>query len=190
MGRSRSNQFEGLLWASPCCSHAFFYCRSAPSQNEGIAVSNFRRTRASRSASAASIRLFRGFGCTASCWRMLPHTQPGRHRYTRSIILYCNRFDQTWPVTAEDREKLAQILDGLERRSEQIAAGKCADQIHPVRRVPAHWMDGSRVDCIPSRPWCLGAHDTLQPTKAASRIGSWPTMYFATFLRARICHPA
>jgi hypothetical protein len=46
-----------------------------------------------------------------------------RERLKQPIIeFYCNRLDQTWPATGEDREKLAQILDGFVRRSEERSA--------------------------------------------------------------------
>jgi hypothetical protein len=46
-----------------------------------------------------------------------------RERLKQPVVeLYCNRFDQTWPATAEDREKLARILSSLQRRSEKSAA--------------------------------------------------------------------
>ena len=46
-----------------------------------------------------------------------------RERLKEPVVeLYCNRFDQTWPATAEDREKLARILRTLQRTAEAGAA--------------------------------------------------------------------
>jgi len=43
-----------------------------------------------------------------------------RERLKQPVVeFYCNRSDQSWPATAEDREKLARILDVFKRTSSE-----------------------------------------------------------------------